>query len=156
LNDIADKDLAQFRTARLIAWAMLAAAPLIYLIIMSFVKVPVRTGGEVNLMLYILLSVSLVQPALAYVIEKRQIASFTKGKQPLMGAGQMYMTIMITRLAMVEAVFIYGVVVYMLSGSILNALYFYPVGIIWSIVHWPRRDAFEQFLKRVEGHEHRA
>ena len=53
------------------------------------------------------------------------------------------------KFSLIEAIYIYGLVVYLLSGDILKALYFYPVGIAWSVVHWPTRDRFENFVNRL-------
>jgi len=141
----------QFRPVILFAFLILVVAPLIYFFVAFFVKVPLKTGGEQEMLFYILLLVGMVQPIVLPFLEKMQVGNYRKSKNSSMSPVQLYTTISIIKMAMIEAVYLYGLVVYFLSGDLTKMLYFYPVGIIWTLIYWPRRDKYEKFTKSLEG-----
>ena len=147
-NDPSEKHLG---TLKIITWAMLVFAPAVYLIIASMVRIdPSPSGTPDNLIIYILLIVGVTSPVMGLVIERIQIQAFKTNQNSKMSPANLFFTVSIIKMAMVEAVYIYGLVVYLLTGSFLNLLYFYPIGIIWSFVHWPRRIKYDQLVERLK------
>jgi F0F1-type ATP synthase membrane subunit c/vacuolar-type H+-ATPase subunit K len=139
----------QLRTLRLITWAMLVGAPIIYLVVAQIqtAYLEARAGNE--LLLYILLVVAIVSPATAFVVEWFQMSQFLSTQASEMQPINLFFTISIIKLAMVEATYIYGFVVFLMSGNFSNMLYFYPIGIIWTLVHWPRRQKYNQLIEKL-------
>ena len=146
-----EENPGQFRPVILLTFFNLVVAPLIYFFVAFFMKIPLKTGGEQEMLLYILLIVGMVQPVVLPFIEKMQINNYRKNKNSAMSPYQLFTTISIIKMAMIEAVYLYGLVVYFLSGDLTRMLYFYPVGIIWTFIYWPRRDKYERFTKSLEG-----
>lgn len=140
---------AQFRTVTIIAVAALIVAPLLYLIMAYLVTVPSRGDGEQQMLIYILLIVGTVQPVLLPVIEKSQVNSYRKNIDSSMTPSNLFTTLSIIKYAFIEAIYLYGLAVYFLSGELNSMLYFYPVGIIWTFIHWPRKSTFEKFFQKV-------
>lgn len=123
--------------------------PSIYLFIAFAVELELRSGGEYDMMMYILLIVSVFLPAISPLPEKFQIAEFKKKALTIELVANLWVTINVLRAAFVENVFIFGVVVFFLSGDITRMLYFYPIGIVWTIIRWPRVESLESFVKKV-------
>ncbi|UCD63632.1 MAG: hypothetical protein JSW34_12950 [Candidatus Zixiibacteriota bacterium] len=142
---------ARFKTVRLIAYAMLGAAPLIYIVIAYLLSIPARHGGEQQMMLYILLIVAIVQPSVVKFIERFQVTGYQKNTQSQMTPDNLFFTLSIIKFAFVETIYIFGLVVYLVSGNLDWMLYFYPVGIGWTLVYWPRQSNYERFLQRLES-----
>ena len=151
MNNQNEEQTAQLKLVKLFAFFMLVVFPVIYFFVAFYVKVPLKTGGEQEMLFYILLIVGMVQPVVLPFIEKIHIKNYRKNKNSAMSPSQLYTTISIIKMAMVEAVYLYGLVVYFLSGDLTKMLYFYPVGIIWTIIYWPRREKYILFTKSLEG-----
>ncbi len=140
----------EFKIVRLLAFAMLIGFPLIILIVAQFLNIEsLDTAGESLLIVYILLFIAMVEPAFLPLIERFQVKTFKTNSQSQMSPDQLFRSVSIIKLAIVEAIYIYGLVVYVLTGDMIQMLWFYPIGAIWSAVYWPRRDRYEQFLKKV-------
>ena len=143
--------VAYFRRVRLFAWLILVAAPVAYLVIIFTVPFPQHSGGEYDMMLYILLIVAMLQPAVYPLIERLHMAMRAKQTSSAMEPGQLFFMLAILKFAFVEAVYIYGLVVAIVSGLPNNALYFYAIGIIWTFIYWPRQGAYEHFMQKVSN-----
>lgn len=146
--DRADPYSREFKKAKLLAAMLLAAAPVIYLIVAALVKIPAKTGGEYDMLFYILLLVGISQPAVLGFVERSQIASYRRS-QTAMSPAQLFAMIAIVKAAFVEAIYIYGLVIYFLCGDLTRMLVFYPMGMAWSYVVWPRRSSLERFKRKV-------
>jgi len=129
---------------------MLLVAPVIYLIVAYVIRIAPKSSGEIDMMFYILLIVAVIQPAMASFMVKSQIKSYRASKYSRMSPGQLFTSVNLIKFAVVEAVYIYGLVVYLLSGDMTRMLYFYLIGIIWSAVYWPRHSTWEKFNRAVE------
>lgn len=138
-------------TLRWIAVAMLLFVPLIVLVICSVLEAPAEPDAGAELMLYILLVLAVVDPLFALFLERFLLGSASGAKRAGMGAVQMVQQVGIIKLAFVEATYIYALVVYLVLGDFTAALYFYPIGIAWSAVMWPRRERFEQQVRKLEA-----
>ncbi len=140
----------KFKLIRLMAVLMLIVAPAIYLVVANLVALQPKSGGEHDIMFYILLLVALSQPSVVPLIERFQIGRFRheySSKTSPVG----FLTVMfLTRFAVVEAVYIWGLVILFVTGDLTRALLFFPIGAIWSIIYWPREDKMKRTLERLE------
>ena len=128
---------------------MLIFLPLVFLLVMYIVEIQEQTGGQIEMMQYILLIVGMLQPLTILIITRVQIQFWQKSVLEKKTPASLFLSLALIKLSMIVAIYIYGLVVYFLSGDMIKALYFYPVGIAWSVVHWPTRDRFENFVNRL-------
>ncbi len=141
----------QLRKTRLLALLMLAVSPVVYLAFAALLNMPEKTGGEYRLMLYILLIVALAEPALVPLLRKLQISSYRKRKNSRATPAQLLLVLQLIAFSFVHAIYIYGFVVYLVSGSFPNLFYFFIIGGTWSAVYWPREGAANKLLRRIEA-----
>ncbi len=139
----------QFKLIRMIAFAMLIFMPLVLLSLMFVVSPPKQSGGEIEMTLLILLIVGMIQPLVIPLISRIQIQNWRKENFEKKNPAILFFMLSLIKFSLIEAIYIYGLVVYLLSGDMLKALYFYPVGIGWSVVHWPTRNRLENFVNRL-------
>ncbi len=147
---LTDHDQTQFRITRMVAYVLLLAIPMVCLILVYSLDMTSKRGGEYDMVLYILLLVAMVEPALAFLLEKMQVENYKQSKSPSSSPAQLFTSISIIKLALVESSYLFAMVLFLISGQPINALYFYPIGIIWSVIYWPRMGKFEQFLEKME------
>ncbi len=141
----------QFRTAQIMAVFMLLVAPLVYLGIAIVVGGALVTPEASDLVFWMLLVVAIATPVLLPIVERHQIRNFRQRRDNRPGPGQLLVTLSITSAAWVETVYIFGFIVYLVTGDMLRMLTFWPVGIIWSYVYWPRRSRWEKRLREMEA-----
>jgi len=146
-----EKRQAALKLVRLLAWAMLVAAPLVNLFVAYIAKIERHEGGEYDMMLYFLLIVSIFQPATARFIEHFQITSYQKSEESKVTPEGLFTTLSVIKFAFIETIYLFGLVVYIVAGNLSWMLYFYPIGIAWTFVYWPRQSTFENFLQRIEA-----
>lgn len=146
-----EKKQAVLKLVVVLAYAMLVAAPLVNLFVAYLATIAGQQGGEVKMMLYILLILSVFQPAAAKFIERFQINSYKRAEQTKITPENLFTTISVIKFAFIEGIYLYGLVVYLLSGNLNWMLYFYPIGIAWTFAYWPRQSTFESFLNRIES-----
>lgn len=139
----------QLKTLRIITWAMLVAAPVIYLLIANFISAGMQISAGNELILYLLLVVAAVEPAMAPVMEWSQIRSYRAGPQTQMKPINLFFTVSVMKMSTVGAVYVFGFVVFILTGKFVNLLYFYPIGIAWTLVLWPKREKYDQLVERL-------
>lgn len=140
--------------ARIIAVALGLAAPALYLVLASFIRPDqalgdAPRGGHFALLFYMILTMAIVDPLVLPIIERVQINTWRRsgsGRPP----ERMYLSLVVLRLAFVEACFIYGFIVYLLTFDFMRLLLFYPIGLIWLAIYWPRREKYEQFIQSGE------
>ncbi|MEW5796652.1 MAG: hypothetical protein AB1772_09885 [Candidatus Zixiibacteriota bacterium] len=148
--DSRTQDQPNWRVVTILTWAMLVVAPAVYLIIALFVDAKgMQAPAGNDVVFYILFVVALTDPLLAFIIEPSEIGKFKAGKSAAKTAGNLFLTVSIVKMAMVEAVYIFGLVSYLVTGRLDYMLYFYPLGILWSYVHWPRREKFTRLLEEL-------
>ena len=139
----------QLSLIRMIAFAMLVIMPLVLLALMFVVSPPKQSGGEIEIALLILLIVGMFQPLVLPVITRIQIQNWQEENSENKSPAILFFMLSLIKFSLIEAIYIYGLVVYLLSGDMIKALYFYPVGIGWSVVHWPTHERFEKFVSRL-------
>ncbi len=135
----------------LLAYAMLVAAPLVNVFVAYIAKIARQGGGEHEMMLYILLILSVFQPLTVKFIERFHITNYQKAEETKMPPENLFTTLSVIKFAFIEAIYLYGLVVYLLAGNLTWMLYFYPIGIAWTFVYWPRQSTFKNFLNRIES-----
>lgn len=140
----------EFVRTRRFAYLLLVVAPMIYLIVPVIHEPESPIAGEDDLLFYILLIVAILQPLIIPIIERMQIAAFRKQTEKRMLPAQLYTSIAFIRFAIVESIYIFGLVVYLVSSDLPRMGWFYFVGIIWTFVHWPRMVGFQRFMERME------
>jgi len=139
----------QLKTLGIITWAMLVAAPVIYLLIANFISAGMQAQAGNELILYLLLLVAVVEPAMAPVMEWSQVQSYKAKPQTDMKPINLFFTLSVMKMATVGAVYIFGFVVFILTGKFVNMLFFYPIGVAWTLVLWPKREKYEQLVERL-------
>lgn len=140
----------QWKFTKFLTYIILVACPIIYLIVTQFVQVPDReVGGETYLMFYILLIIGILEPAFSPLVERFQLAAYKRGNIKTT-PGALFQTVSVIKFALVEAIYIYGMVMFFMTGDVNLTLYFYPIGMIWTIVIWPRRSKFEDFIQKAQ------
>ena len=153
MNDETEQIDKQLRTIKIIAIAMLVGAPIVYLVIASVIDMQRPPEGTPdNMIIYLFLMIAIGCPALVPFIVRSQIQTYRSNQNRQKGEmtpANLFFTVSIIGMAFVEASYIYGLVSFLLTGEMVNMLYFYPVGIVWSFVHWPKRDKYEQLLEKL-------
>jgi hypothetical protein len=132
----------QFKALRIVAWAMLVAAPVVYLFAANLISAGMEARAGNELILYLLLVVALV-------IEWTQVQSYRARPQTEMKPINLFFTLSVMKMAMVEAVYIFGFVVFVLTGRFLNMLFFYPIGVAWTLVLWPKQEKYDQLMEKL-------
>ena len=143
-----DPYIKELKKSRFLAIVLLIMAPIIYLFIAYTIEGRTPVAGEVELMFYMLLIIGICSPLLLPIVVNAQVKNYKKNPSA-MTVPQLYTTSNIIKYAFVEATYIYGFVVYMLSGDFNKMLLFYPVGIVWTFVHWPKESSVEKFKQKL-------
>ena len=131
------------------AWGMLIVAPIVYLIVVDLISAGIEARAGNDLLVYLLLVVSVAQPAAGLVVERIQFSACKRRPQAGMNLISLYFNLSIVKMAMAEAVYVFGFVTFVVTGRSLNMLYFYPIGVAWSFVYWPRREKYTQLLEKL-------
>ena len=138
----------RYTTILVISIAMLVVAPVAYLLV-AFLVDPANLGdgGFNEFVFYMLLIVAAAQPAAVLILQKTVQGlpgkDETEDHSTVVGK---YFAQSMLRLAIVEAIYIYGLVMFLISGQLGYMLYFYPIGIVWTLIFWPRRSAFDNLI----------
>ena len=141
----------EYRKTKFLAMAFLIIAPLIYILLVSFVIKPAANfEPKQDFIFYILIIISISQPMAYTFIERIQVSNFKKSTMTVMKPEKLYTTLSIIKFAFVESIYIYGIVDYILSGDKFHFLIFVVIGLCWSALVWPRGDKFESFLMKVK------
>lgn len=151
MNQYDEPTEKQLRVLKIITWMFLVVAPCVYLVIafsMITTGIEARAGNE--LMLYLLLVVALLNVGVAApVIVSAETRKFKAGAYQGRTPVHFFFTLSIIQMAMVEAVYIFGLVAFLVTGKFFNMLCFYPIGIAWSFVYWPRRSRYQELLEKL-------
>ena len=145
-----EAQLKEFNKSRLLALVIGVVAPILYLVIAHQMKTRVgQPGGHTDMVFYILLVVACLEPLLIPLIERFQLSAYRSKNHGTMSPAQLATSMVIIRMAVVASAFIYGLVSFILSGELTRMYYFYPIGAVWMVVHWPRRDKYAQFIEKA-------
>lgn len=141
------KQEKELKKSRLFSWLMGVIAPVLYLIVATVINVTPSPSPQMNMMFYILLVIAIVQPSLFFLINKYQITMYKKSTNTTMSSAQFFTSLTLIRMSFVDAVYLYGFVIFILTADLTKMLWFYPIGAIWLYIHWPRQEQFEQFIQ---------
>ncbi|MFH1374340.1 MAG: hypothetical protein ABII79_11140 [bacterium] len=139
----------EFRKTVVLAVFILVVNPVIFLALAVFLNISARTGGEVDMMFYMLLMAAIASPAAMPLIERFHINRYRSDKTSKMSPGQLLTSISIVKFAFVEAAYVCGLIVYITSGDMARMLCFYPIGIAWSVFCRPRRSQWENLINKM-------
>ncbi len=146
-----DKQKKEFKKTIMLAVSFLLIAPVMYLTIIIFVLQPAaQLKPAQDILLYILIIVALLLPIAHKIVRKVQIINFKNGSQTGMTIASLYTVLSIINFAMVESIYIFGYIAYILTSEMFNYLIFSIIAICWSVISWPRRVKFEKFLTEME------
>jgi|GEM_PF-1298019 len=162
---IPDEELdRRVRHGRLLALLFLVVMPAAYLIYAYFLKLErFNPDDSHHFMIYVIFIVAFICPPISIIVKKFQIGNYRQNrgkvvKQGLlpfkkreikMTPGQFYINLLIVQLSFVESVYIYGLITYFISAEMVNLLYFYIIGIIWSVIFWPREEKTKTFIQSL-------
>ena len=159
----------QFSRSIYFAFVMFVGAPLIYLFMTTeTIFQEFSTSGQNDIMFYILLIIALFYPLVIPILEKafvtahhkrNDVKNKSKWAMKLQSHSnkrnstpeKLYFTFFVVKSALVEASFIFGLLIYIVSGDMTRMLYFYVVGIAWSLVVFPTKSRCEKFLEKVSA-----
>ncbi|HUV30813.1 MAG TPA: hypothetical protein VMY05_06985 [Acidobacteriota bacterium] len=141
----------QYAAVRLLAVVMLVGLPTVCLLLGILLSPDSLAGDGVNeFVVYVLLIVGATGPAIVPVIQRWGLNRKGRPSTPV-SASALFVSVYVLKMAAIEAVYVYGLVVFLLSGEFEKMAYFYPVGIVWTVVSWPNRGKFDRFLKTCEA-----
>lgn len=148
-NDYKNFD-SLFKIVRIISIFLSIIAPFLFLYI-AYYYVQIDQAIEyTDIIVAVLLAYSAFAPLSLLVIRKAIVRNYLSGKSMNVSPEQLWFKLFIIRAAVSGGIFAFGFLVYFLSGNVIQMLYFYPIGFAWSIVHWPTRDRFQQFLNELK------
>ncbi len=145
-NLIRKKD---FRMVKIIAYATMVLSPVVYVFIPIFAEVVSRGGGEMHILFYILYFLAMVVPAMYYIIEKFQLSLYLKQKIST-SPEKLFYSLSVIKFSLTLSAYVFGLVVFFVSGDASRFYMFYPIGIIWSFVHWPTEEKFNNFINKCK------
>lgn len=146
MNQMLRKDKRMFSITRVIAVAWLIIAPIMYVRTSQIITPPNFEGADNTLLIMsILIPVGAILPLVWPLFRKVQIEKYKK-KAEKPSVARMYLSMMTVRMSFVAAIYIYGFVAFFLTNEIINMSWFYLIGIVWSIIYWPRRSHFERVM----------
>ena len=140
----------QLRVLKIITWAMLVVAPIGYLVVALVIDskgIGARAGNDI--LLYVILSMAVVNPFFVPLIVRAETNKYARGMSQAKSPVGLYFLLSIIALAMVEAGYVYGLIAFIVTGKFVNMLYFYPIGIAWSFVYWPRREKYDRLVEKL-------
>ncbi len=139
-----------FRTVQIITWIILVGLPVVYLVIAWYMRITRLAPKEYDqFMIYLLLIVAILLPIMIPVLERSQIKSLRSNPDAILVAGRLFQALSITRAALIEIVYLLGIVTFFITGDLLQMIWFYPIGIIWSILFWPRQAGFQRLIEKL-------
>lgn len=148
---ISEADRKRLRILRIIATNMTVVAPVIYLVVViNLSEGHTIPSGQSDFLFYTLFVIGIIQPLAFWPMEKLHISNFRRSRTTNMLPSGLFFVLSLTRLALAGVVFIYGLILFYVTGDLLRMLWFYPVGIAWSFFAWPSNRRFEHFLRKIE------
>ncbi|MFQ5498088.1 MAG: hypothetical protein ACE5FH_00310 [Candidatus Zixiibacteriota bacterium] len=125
--------------------------PALLVIAYYLIDLPSANPAPNNMALYMLLLVAIAEPSVIPLIHRMQISAHRTRKREPVTDGRFLTALSLIRYSFVSNVYVFGIIMYLLTRDISNMLYFYVIGAAWSLVHWPRRSHMSKFLKAVNA-----
>ena len=132
-------------------WFFVLIAPLIFLWLWRTLKglgVPRGPVFHADWLFYVLLIMAAAYPLLAPWFE-REMAMGKQGKRRWT-PGKRYHSVVLFKSALAGMPFAYAMLLYAYTAR-EYFWYFYPIGIVWTIVFWPTKARFEAFMEKAQA-----
>ncbi len=149
MRELTREDSKYLRQAQFLALVQGIMFPIVLLGPVAYGSWSNATVAGKDWIFYLLLVVSAIQPKLQVVIKNSfvgQGASLVARKP----AAQWYLTLSLVRFAMIGSIYVYSAVVYFLWHDLGRMLTFYPIGLAWVAVYWPRKKECAAFIEEME------
>ncbi len=166
-----EKQNKQYKYFLYFALTYYIVCPIVYFIVPNVIdKGESRASGEIDMMFYILMIIAIVEPIVYPLIEKFQISTYKKNPDKMSSGGgtqsfgflsdnapqpgspmALYFTLSLIKATLVVACYIYGLTVFFMSNDVSYIYYFYPIGVIWTFIYFPRKSQFEKFMEKIES-----
>lgn len=128
---------------------MLVFAPIIFIAAVYFMK-PIQinnTAKEFPIMMIII--VAFLQPFALPLIEKVQIKGMRKSTDKSGTAEGLYSTLVIIKCAFVEVIYMYGIVMFLVTGERTTMYYLALIAAAWTLYVWPTQAKYRKFIEKV-------
>lgn len=146
MNQITPDDQKQFTRTIWIAIAELIVGPVTYLVVATLnTKDYFQAQESATVIMYLLIPIAAIGP-LAWLLIKGSLVRVARQKTEETPLAKTYLTMTSIKLAQVAAIYVYGLVAFFLTNDMMNMTWFYLIGIVWSIIYWPRRSHFERVM----------
>lgn len=151
---VTDEEIGkQYTVLRIIVFALLVAAPVAYAAVIYILAKGGRMASNPESKIAYLMFALAIMNALALPVMDRIALWKTQGKlQVKKGAGiiESAQSMTIIKLALVESMYLFGMVVFFVTGVTNNLYYFAALGLLYSIIYWPTRDRFVALVRSLE------
>ena len=151
MTDFSSSENKAFGMARLFTINILVAAPILFLFISRFYNQPVFESENLNLITIVSLAFSAFAPLLIPVVRRAIVNARNVMKEKGRSPENAVLTSFIVFSSIIELSYILGLVNFFLSNELQRLLYFYPIGIFWTIKYWPTAERFEQRLNELKA-----
>ena len=135
--------------------ALLISAPAIYLYIGKMFHTSGQllnhAGWKIELLFYLILLYSLAQFLVLPVMERAQFKMYHQKYKHKRAVFRMVADIHTMKIVLPGAVFMFGMIVLYISGDWWRLIPFYAIGIVTSVMYWPRKQRVMNTLERLEA-----
>lgn len=138
-----------FRMVKIIAYATMVFSPVVYVFIPVFVEAVPQLDGAEHILFYILYFLAMVVPSLSYIIEKYYLSDCSRNTVTS-DAEKIYFSISVMKFSMTLSVYIFGLIVFFITGDASRFYMYYPIGIIWTFIHWPTEKKYNDFMNKCK------
>lgn len=143
--------LSSNRRLNVFAWLVYGVFPLAclfgvkYLVSISKVQTP----KEPNSLLFVLLAAGAVIPAIGMIITRHEIRKYRQGLSDSKEPWHLFLSISVFQMFMITISPAMGFIWSVFARNIQHYLYFLIITIVWSIICWPRKRAFDKLLSEL-------
>jgi hypothetical protein len=147
--DFPDK---MWKRLTLIVTAILILAPVAYLALVYIWPANEHLVAEPSqVILYLLYVIALIDPAKSFIVKRASIAKIRGTRPPSEYVSKRFEALVIIRCASVGAVYLYGLLWFILSGQTSQLYFFYAIGVLWSLMRWPRKQEYFDFVQEAKA-----
>lgn len=142
----------QYRVVQVLAYAILIAAPILYLIVAYLLE----SSGPIpdvprQTILYILLGIAVLQVAgVMPLVTKSMMRSARSHRRDASGRAATALMVTLIRMVFIETVFLFGLIYFVLTRDFTSMLYFYAIGLLAVVLYWPTRERFDDLATTLE------
>jgi uncharacterized membrane protein YesL len=114
---------------------------------MAYTVTSGKTPAPQSMILLALLAIALVNLSMSFILPNlilRKSPNLKTQKNPSL-------QYWIIRMAMVESIFIFGLAYVLITSDIQPIYYFYGIGAVGVLMHWPTRERFDAIADQLEA-----